>query len=252
MSIKSKVSSNYLEAQRGLHGLKLWNPNHVRALISGSGKPDSIGETIATRLKGKGHNVKETDFDVRNIPGDPGRFEFFSALVLCHGVSWLDWFEDFSLVRAKEIVDVNLTGTIDLIQKFVQDTINTKERKRIIVIGSMAHRVVLNGSAVYCATKAALAMLVRCLAWELAPKGYDVFIIHPSNTWGSPMSEETIQGLERYRNITRGEAEAYWNDSPIRDHILTRTEITELVLYLLGPYGEYLAGSQLELAGGQR
>ena len=116
----------------------------------------------------------------------------------------------------------------------------------------MAYNHPLNGSAVYCASKAGLAMLMKCLAWELAPKGYDVYTIHPSNVEDTPMSDDTIDGLRRYRNMTLPEAEAYWGDSPIRDEILTKWEIADLVRTLLSPNTGYLSGAQLELSGGQR
>jgi NAD(P)-dependent dehydrogenase (short-subunit alcohol dehydrogenase family) len=116
----------------------------------------------------------------------------------------------------------------------------------------MAYNKVLNGSSIYCASKAAMAHFVRCIAWELGPKAYDVFAIHPSNVLDAPMSEETIQGLMRYRNMSRAAAEAYWNDGTFRDQPLTKWEIADLVSFLFTPASAYLSGTQLELAGGAR
>jgi NAD(P)-dependent dehydrogenase (short-subunit alcohol dehydrogenase family) len=95
-------------------------------------------------------------------------------------------------------------------------------------------------------------MLTRCLAWELAPKGYDVYCIHPSNVEDAPMSEETIQGLMAYRGLTRTVAERYWSDTVLRDHQLTKDEITFMVKTLLRAEAGYLSGSNIELAGGAR
>lgn len=255
MSVKSETSSSYLEQQRSAHGWKEWKKDDLRVIIFGAMKEGSIGAGIAGDLNCL-PRLKKITFppdDIRKITDTNSlSWRDNNALILSHGMTWLDWFEDCPLDRLHNIIDVNLTGTILAIRKFVRDTLASAERKRIIVIGSMAHRAVLNGSAVYCASKAGVAMLVRCLAWELAPKGYDVFIIHPSNTSGTPMTRETIEGLERYRGLNRRDAESYWNDSPIRSKILTTDDISELVLHLLGPYGQYLAGAQLELAGGQR
>jgi NAD(P)-dependent dehydrogenase (short-subunit alcohol dehydrogenase family) len=139
-----------------------------------------------------------------------------------------------------------------LTQRFVKATLDRPWRKRIIMIGSMAHKAVLNGSVAYCASKAAVAHMARCLAWELAPKGFDVFVIHPSNTLETPMSHETIEGLMRYRGLQREDAEAYWNDTMIRSTSLTKDHIVETIRYLLSEKAEYLAGAQIDLAGGQR
>lgn len=255
MTVKSNVSGDYLNQQHILHRDKKWNAKDLRVIITGGSKEDSIGREIggtlqksglATLIRGYGGDV------TKPIDQKMWSLKTFNTLVCSHGVTWLDWFEDIPTHKLREIIDVNLTGTALVTQKFVQDTLTTNERKRIILVGSMAHRVVLNASAVYCASKAGLAMLGRCLAWELAPKGYDVFMIHPSNTEGTPMSAETIKGLERYRGISWDAAKAYWSDSPIREHILQTDDIAQLVMYLLGPHAAYLSGAQLELAGGQR
>jgi NAD(P)-dependent dehydrogenase (short-subunit alcohol dehydrogenase family) len=252
MSVKSEVTNDYMKHLKTLHGYKKTEPG-VRALMTGDGLPNSIGEAIRETLVANGGFARSLEGDVRD-PYTFGSFAMkdFNTLIMCHGVSHLDWFEDAPIDKIKEIVDVNVLGTCFATQAFVHATLYKPYRKTIIMIGSMAHKAVLNGSVVYCASKAAVAHLARCLAWELAPKGYDVFCIHPSNTYGTPMSEQTIAGLERYRHLSRDSAEAYWNDSAIRSHSLTTGEISELVLYLCSGNAQYLAGAQLELAGGQR
>jgi NAD(P)-dependent dehydrogenase (short-subunit alcohol dehydrogenase family) len=252
MSVKSDVSQNYLDMIRKHHRNK--DPRYPsRVLITGDSKGGSIGAKITQLLCAASHDVESFEGDVRgyNVFSNHNMSDK-DTLILCHGVTHLDWFENAPMDKVQEIFDVNVVGTYRMAQDFVRQTLLTDYRKRIIIIGSMAHKAVLNGSAAYCASKAALAHLVRCLAWELAPKGYDVFIIHPSNTEGTPMTEETITGLMRYRRMSRESAEAYWNDSPIRDRILSTHEIAELVKFLVEGPSSYLSGAQLELAGGQR
>lgn len=253
MSVKSDISRTYLHNQRVIHGHKPWMDKRIRAIVIGALKHGSIGKAIANSLESmeKCEDIWCPDMDVRDC-SNHDLFTRFNVLVLSHGVTFLGWFEEVRPEKFHEIIDVNLFGTANIIQQFVQKTIGCDERKRIIIIGSMAHRSVLNGSAVYCASKAGVAMLSRCLAWELAPKGFDVFCIHPSNTEGTPMTEETIAGLERYRGLSRGQAESYWNDSPIRSHILQTDDIAGVVKFLLTPGAEWLAGAQLEMGGGQR
>lgn len=248
MSVKSQISSDYLSIQMSTHKdkprVKLTN-----TVITGDKRHGSIGQHIRLALINQGHLVTSYEGDVRRLQEFPSQKD---TLIMCHGVTHLDWFEDIPIPKMIEIFNVNLASTALLIQQFVKGTINSPTRKNIIAIGSMAYKAVLNGSAVYCASKAGLAHLMKCLAWELAPKGYDVFCIHPSNTEGTPMSYETIEGLMRYRGMTRPEAEAYWNDSQIRAKSLQPEEIATLVLRLLTDDLHYLAGAQLELAGGQR
>jgi NAD(P)-dependent dehydrogenase (short-subunit alcohol dehydrogenase family) len=251
MNVKANVSSGYMSELHAEHSGKRY-PTTNNILITGDKKPDSIGATIVGCLNCY-TNYKLTSFygDIRRCAISTN-LHAHNALILCHGVMHLDWFENTPQEKIEEIFAVNVVGSIRLIQAFVRATLDSEERKRIIVIGSMAYNKVLNGSSIYCASKAAMAHFVRCIAWELGPKGYDVFAIHPSNVLDAPMSEETILGLMRYRNITRAAAEAYWNDGTFRDKPLTKWEIAELVHYLFTPTSAYLSGTQLELAGGAR
>jgi len=244
MTEKSEISGQYLHELNAIHGGKPY-PKDLNIVITGAMKKGSIGEAIDALL-----NCTILFQDVRD-----GDWEFRkddNVLIMCHGVTHLDWFEDASLEQVKEIFDVNLYGSYNVAQAFVKHTIDSPYRKRIISIGSMAYRKVLNASAAYCASKAGLAHLMSCLAWELAPKGYDVYCIHPSNTEGTPMTEDTIQGLMKYRGISREAAEAYWSDSPIRNKILQPLDIAKLIYDILYSQHGYLSGAQLDLAGGQR
>jgi len=218
-------------------------------LITGAHNANSIGAAIIQ------HNAKHAwtraDFDVcdRSIDND---LEPFTALIMCHGVTHLDWLEDTPIEQVDHIIAVNLTASIHLVREFVNCTLTAPYRKKIISIGSMAYKAVLNGSAAYCASKAGLAHFMRCAAWELAPKGFDVYSVHPSNVQGTTMTGDTINGLMRYRHITLKEAEAYWATGNPHSAALTTQEIAELVGYLLQPGRRYLSGANLELAGGQR
>lgn len=247
---KEKISGSYMESQKAIHASKK-NPEKWNVFFTGAGRKNSIGASIYEKLEKNGHFVFSSGEDVVG-----GSFDFvhgeFNSLVMCHGVTHLDWIEDVSDEIVKSIVDVNLYGSIRTINSFVRQTINSLTRKKIIVIGSMAYNRVLNASAAYCASKAGLAHYVRCAAWELAPKGYDVFCIHPSNVVDAPMSEDTIEGIMRYRNISRSDAEAYWGAVLPKNSFLTKDEISELTAFLLEGKTEYLSGTQIDLAGGQR
>lgn len=249
MSVKSEISANYLSEQKVIHAQKQPRvPPCV--MITGDSKAGSIGEAIRKHLS----SSCQVDSFQGDICNDTTGIilDDYDTLIMCHGCTHLDWFESYPLSKAKRIFDVNLFGSFKMTQAFVKETINTEHRKRIISIGSMAYKAVLNGSAAYCASKAGLAHLMKCLAWELAPKGYDVYSIHPSNTLGTPMSKDTIEGLQHYRKMTEQQATDYWNDTMIRQQSLTTDEIVELIYYLLFHKTGYLSGAQLELGGGQR
>jgi NAD(P)-dependent dehydrogenase (short-subunit alcohol dehydrogenase family) len=269
MGTKENVGNGYIEQQKAIHKPAFFRGNQPRAaIVVGSDGESNIGFHITEQLKNDGIDVVSTHFcehsldlyktDSRFLDVRMDCSEFFQAnknaeiLVLCNGTTNMDWIEDLKREDEKRVLEDILLGSINATSEFVRATINSDVTKYIVFIGSMAYRSVLNGSSVYCAAKAGLAQFMKCAAWELAPKGYRVFAVHPSNTYGTPMTEETIKGLMRYRNLSRQDAEAYWGACLPMDHWLSPGEIAVEVLHLVSGDADYLSGSNIEMAGGQR
>lgn len=248
---KDQISNSYMERQKFIHGKKPLADNR-HALIIGA-DPGNIGDAIMKRLLIDGISCIAPhilDFDVREPPAELNKP--YDVLVLANGYTNLNWFEDNPHHDIQHTFDVNVVGSLKTANLFVNETIDRPYKKYIVFIGSMAYRSVLNGSAAYCASKAALAMATKCLAWELAPKSFNVFCVHPSNTEGTPMTEKTIQGLMKYRNLSRETAEAYWGAILPRDKWLQPDDIAETVSYLVSGKADYQSGANIELTGGQR
>lgn len=229
-------------------------PNFRRIGVFGT-DPGNIGMAIAERLAGNHGwtvsamgNKQECDL----LETDMISFEMFDSVVFANGFSRLDWIEDMPEEAIISTLDDNLKASILGAQAFVQATLDDPWKKHIVFIGSMAYSARLNASATYCAAKAGLTHFARCLAWELAPKNYDVFIVHPSNTLGTPMTEETIAGVQRYRGISREDAEGYWGAILPRGEWLKPENIADVVEFLLSGKAAYMSGCNVELAGGQR
>ena len=253
MRDKETVAKQYLNSLPKQY--KILSPENAQIVITGAGKHGSIGEHIVQTLKndmGTG-TIRINNNDVRQqLLVDEMFVSTDTHLIMCHGATNLDWIEKSDWVASAHVVDVNLNGTINCVRAFVNATMQTEYRKTIIGIGSMAYRHILNGSSVYCASKAGMAHFMKCIAWELAPKGYDVYTIHPSNVDGTPMAKQTIEELARYRGLTQEEAQAYWGANYLRGRSLSRQEISALVLQLVLLPNEFLSGQQFELTGGQR
>lgn len=248
---KETISSSYLASTKFEHSGKTF-PEKFSVLLTGAGKLDSIGASISKKLKAseRAEFVFDYYFDVLGdaLPTMKG----IDVLVMSHGTLQLDWVEDLTDFDMKRVIDVNLIGSIRLVQHFVRETIDNGKKKKIISIGSMAYKSVLNGSSAYCASKAGLAHFMKCAAWELAPKGYELFSVHPSNTENTPMAEETVKGLMRYRGLSRQQAESYWAANLPMENWLQAEDVADVVSFLIEGNSTYLSGSNLDLAGGQR
>ncbi len=254
--MKEQLAGPYTERMMHLHADKPL-PEKRNAIVVGA-EPGNIGFAIGGRLLQSGFNVLMVDrktHDVRE-PRHVSETLFkqpeCDTLVLCNAVTHLDWIEEQPPEKIEEVVSCTLTGSIVATSGFVRHTLHKPFHKHLVFVGSMAYRAVLNGSSPYCAAKAGLAHFARCVAWELAPKGYSVFCVHPSNTEGTPMTEETIRGLMRYRKLTREQAEAYWGAINVQPRWLQPDDIAATVRWLVSGQARYLSGGQIDLAGGQR
>jgi NAD(P)-dependent dehydrogenase (short-subunit alcohol dehydrogenase family) len=227
------------------------------AIVVGAEHASSIGAAIAYELVQSEYDVvtptkaqlnvtyaDEVRRFLHNYPAD--------TLILANGTTHMDWIEDYPEREMERVVGDTLTGSMIATSEFVRATINNQYLKYIVYIGSMAHRGVLNASAPYCAAKAGLNHFARCMGWELTPKGYRVFVVHPSNTIGTPMTEETIRHIMRYRGLNRQDAEAYWASINLMPEWLHPEDIARTVRHLVSGSCDYQSGTAIELSGGQR
>lgn len=176
----------------------------------------------------------------------------YDAVIFNNGETHLDWIEDQSAEKIFSVITNSLVSTMISISQIAKQRMYSNYKTKIVVIGSMAHCKVLNGSAPYCAAKAGLQHFIRCTAYELAPKGFELFCVNPSNVHDSPMSYETIDQLRMYRNLSLKEAQAYWANECPMGSFLTKDEIAIIVHDLITSDKKYLSGSAIDLIGGQR
>ncbi|WP_448661439.1 SDR family NAD(P)-dependent oxidoreductase [Sphingomonas sp. CJ20] len=89
-------------------------------------------------------------------------------------------------VDGERLIDTNVLGVWNSIQAAVP-AMRRRGGGRIVSIGSVAGQVGVRSFALYCASKAAVAMLTRTLGAELAPEGIRVNAVAPGNT-ATPMN----------------------------------------------------------------
>lgn len=256
MKNKTEISGNYMEEMKNLHAHKTVPLFNRQAIITGHAE-ENIGGTIEEKFENNGIDCYIYGERADNMMDQNVRSEIFDnneadILVVNQGYTSLNWVEHQPQREIQHIVDSCLTSVILTVSDFVANTIDQPFRKKIVIIGSMGGKAVLNGSSPYCAAKAGVIHFAKCVAWELAPKGFDVFCVNPSNVSDGPMTQDTIKGLMAYRGLDQAEATAYWGASCPKEDFLTMCQVADVVFNLIQPDMEYMSGCSVDLAGGQR
>ncbi len=112
----------------------------------------------------------------------------------------------------------------------------------VINISSTTAQQVWTGYAHYCSSKAAVDMLTKCLAVELAPFGIIVNAIAPG-TVDTEMSQEDLKG--------EGLMDVVVRRTPIK-RLGTPEDIARAVIYLCDEAGDWLTGEIITIDGGYR
>jgi len=188
------------------------------ALVTGGSQ--GIGEAIAKRFAAEGSSVAvvasssrdKAEAVVAALPGGGGRhmaaacdvrdvgavkalvdsvekrFGGIDTLVNSAGVFYPTPAGSTPQAEAERMVGINLMGVWNAVAAAAPG-MKARRSGQIITIASVAGVMGIGGYSLYCGTKAAIIMMTRALAIELAPSGVRVNCIAPGNT-ATPMNED--------------------------------------------------------------
>lgn len=134
----------------------------------------------------------------------------------------------------ERLLDINLKGVWNCIQA-VAPGMKQREQGKILNFASVAGFAAVRTFALYCASKAAVMMLTRAAAAELAPFGVNVNAIAPGNT-ATPMNEGFRQSGDPALDAIR-------DATPSRTTFSDPREIAGAALFLLSERGRPAHGS---------
>lgn len=234
-----------------------------------TGGSSGIGAAIAKRLGASGANVAVVASSDRNkaklisddIIAKGGAAEPFVADVrdrksiadLVQAVTE-QWSPPTILVAAAGVFSPNAIGEKQGMEVFDQ-TIDTNLKSvyycidavvpgmaaagggAIVAISSVAAMVGVRQHSAYCASKAAISMMVRALALELAPQNININAVAPGNT-RTPMNEPM-----RTDPALAGFLEALKERTPSARIFSEPEDIAEMVHLMVSPAGRAMHGS---------
>ena len=251
--MKDLVHTAYLKKLEDKRSLPELGWRERTVAIIGSDSSLNVGANVALQVAELGARVIEGDRHAPEWKWNKFQYTCDEAtdLVICCSSIQMDWIENMQYSDMERVVHDTLVDPMHYTSVFAERKMNRDFRKHIVFIGSMAYRQVLNASSAYCAAKAGLAHYARCAAWELTPKGFTIGIVHPGNIENTPMTENTIDGIATYRNLTTEEARDYWASLKLTDKWLSAADVAKEVVYLLTSSPHH-SGVQVELGGGLR
>ncbi|RLA05260.1 MAG: short-chain dehydrogenase [Gammaproteobacteria bacterium] len=141
-------------------------------------------------------NTKDVDELFVKIENDLGAIDI---LVNCAGVFYQTSGGAMIEQQWRQMLDVNLGGTINTCNA-VLPNMRAREKGQIINIASISAVTASSEYSVYCASKAAVAMLSKSLAAEFAPFGVHINIIAPGNT-ATPINSDIRKQASAMRVI---------------------------------------------------
>ncbi|MYU10802.1 SDR family oxidoreductase [Streptomyces sp. SID8361] len=142
----------------------------------------------------------------------------------------------------RRVIDTNLSGVFYLTRALAPAMVASDTDATIVNVGATTGIRPRRNGANYCASKAGLLHLTKCLALELAPR-VRVNCLIPGNT-------ETDELVERF-NLNDPDARRGMLDEIPQRRIADPEEIADALEFLVGPNSAYMTGQKLVVDGGQ-
>jgi len=146
-------------------------------------------EAILTELRATGRRVEQMADDFRDAAAPErvvhaafGAFGQVDILIANHAYSTLGDLEALTATEIDAHLEVNVRGTLLLIQAWAARHDNGRPGGRVILLTSGQHLGPMPGELAYIASKGALHQLTRSLAAHLAPRAITVNTVNPGAT----------------------------------------------------------------------
>ncbi|AML52638.1 SDR family NAD(P)-dependent oxidoreductase [Falsihalocynthiibacter arcticus] len=147
-----------------------------------------------------------------------------------------------------DTIDTNLTGTFKMIRA-VMPLMKAQNWGRIINLASVAAHNGMIDNAAYCASKAGLLGLGRCVSLEGAAHGITCISISP--TWvETEMLKQFVDQEVAETDATRAEVQAKYEASNPQGALVQPEEIAELVAFLVSDAGRAITMEDIQVNAG--
>jgi len=219
------------------------------AVVSGSDRKRA--QNVVDEIVSSGGDAKAFVCDVRKVTDIKGlvrdvvnTYATIDILITAAGVASPNIVGETQENIYDYMADINLKGLYFIIDEVVP-IMKAKKSGKIITFASNAAFVGIAGIPIYCALKAAVVMLTKCLALQLAPYSININAIAPGNT-ATPMNEPVRTKPEYAEDRAKIDA-----NTPSTHKFSSPEEIAEMVLFLSTEKSRPMHGSTVLMDEGQ-
>lgn len=224
-----------------------------------TGHNQGIGRAVCARLADSGctvHGMDLPDRDLRQLDRIVGWIDAVAAesgridvLVNNAGITNIGDILETPLSEVEEILTVNFKAPF-MTTKAVLPHMQRLKSGSIVNIASDQALVGKRHSAIYGASKAALAQLTKSAAVDWGPQGIRINCVAPGST-DTPMLQRVLGELhDRYPDVYPDDNERFYKEAIALNRFATPEEIAWLVAFLASDISSFMTGTVIPIDGG--